>query len=166
MTVLLPFEIIVHVLDLATQLHPSYANDFSLVSKDTQLRVERLMYKDLFILDRPDNLSRRIPETAQFGLILETLESRPAEFAATYVRNIMLMNDVPWFRAAVLLAKCTGLRNLSYWPCHYSPQEAWSLPCSKTLRCLGISADAFCGLAVNKVIFPELEQLYLDTFYP
>ncbi|KAG6818954.1 hypothetical protein H0H93_016893 [Arthromyces matolae] len=168
MSPLLPVEITHHIIDLATQLHPGHAHVFSVVSKDLQIRVERIMYKDLVIIDQPSKLPHRIPETAQYERILVALDNRPAEFSATRIHNVLLVNDVSRGRAAVILAKCTGLRNLSYWSYHPSPDESWSLSCMSTLRYLSLSADAFCGLAINKTVFPELTKVHLDAFkfYP
>ncbi|KAG6839451.1 hypothetical protein H0H87_000782, partial [Tephrocybe sp. NHM501043] len=157
----LPVDILDNIFEHAADLDPSGAPSLSIVSKRSQICVEKIMYETL-IIDHYDGY----PEIAIFEKIMPTFQKRPADFFATRVKNLcLIVSDSDSSSAEFILAKCTGLRHLGLWCPHDIGQGTWILPSAPTLESLLTDRRIFQEVADSAVTFPKLEYFWLSSLH-
>jgi hypothetical protein len=101
----LPEDLEREIIELTARCFPGFAPTLALVSKQAQAWVERIIYNTV-ILDYP----LKTPL-----LFLRTIESRPASFFASHVKNLYITSMVPYPHAQRALSVCTSVVSLTCW---------------------------------------------------
>ncbi|KAJ7230394.1 hypothetical protein GGX14DRAFT_410651 [Mycena pura] len=115
----LPPELVCHIFEMTAQF-PRNAVNLVLVSRRTQIWIERLIYDTVTLSDRE-----------LCSKFLRTLDSRPAQFFADNVKSLCIPGDIQLLEAKRVLAACQGVVNLAIWlPLHAAPL----FPCVSALR--------------------------------
>ncbi|SJK96926.1 uncharacterized protein ARMOST_00175 [Armillaria ostoyae] len=112
----LPIELEREIFELAATLYPGSAYHLTTISKRVQIWMEILIYQTV-VLDLPKSRT---------NLFLRTVDSRPASFFASRVKNLYL-TFVSFPQAWKVLSVCTGVTNLACWTAT-SSQELLPLP--------------------------------------
>ncbi|KAK0213333.1 hypothetical protein DFS33DRAFT_116651 [Desarmillaria ectypa] len=100
----LPIELERDIFELTATLYPGSAYQLTTVSKRVQIWMEILIYQTV-VLGFPK---------LQTNLFLQTVDSRPASFFASHVKNLYL-TFVSYPQAQKVLSVCTGVTNLACW---------------------------------------------------
>lgn len=122
------------------------ANRLSLFALLGISRIEAILYRTI-VLDYP-------PMTTD--LFIRTIESRPASFFATHVKNLYITNFVPYEQAQRLLAVCTDLTSLACWTSAGGPHT--NLPLIVKSDSASFHKLRRLSISLNALAFPCLSS--------
>ncbi|THU90900.1 hypothetical protein K435DRAFT_863925 [Dendrothele bispora CBS 962.96] len=155
----LPSELEREIFELAARTHKGTALNLALVSRRTQIWMERLLYQSI-VLDSTDQLRH----------FLRTVAVRPPSFFAEYVKRLYLTTFVDLDTALQLLSVCTGITHLTSWAGPETPTLKEQLPVNchtppaSLLSALSLrSTNSFSSLQRMSI---KLEALVINIIRP